>query len=1030
VADEIGRGVIVLSIDGKEVASGIADVKRKLTDLEQTATKSAGATKAAFEGSGTAVQGATDKMNAATKRWITSIEREIVALGGSREEVRLWEASVKKIPQTVYQPLVAKLAEAKIATDELAAAQRRAASEDAFLQSLQKQSAALGKTTADLQRMEAARLGVSARAEPLIAAGESARSAQASQAFIQDLQNRSAAIGKTQADLLEMKAIQMGINQSVYGPHIAALRAQEQGLHRVGITAKQTQQAMRLLPAQITDIVTSIASGMPLYLIAIQQGGQIKDSFGGIGNAARQMGIYIRDLFAALSPVTVAMGALAAISATVVAGFAMAEKEAKAFNVALINSGGYAGTSAVAFTLMAERISQIGVTQGAASAALVLLASTGRVTNGIIEQLATSALSMSRVTGRAVKEIVAEYVELSKAPYEASLRLNEQYNYLTASVLEQIDALIKQGREMEASQLAMTTYADTVASRSGEILANLGSFERGWIAIKNAIGSAIDALKDFGRQTTTPAEQALVGAMNALESARLAGLAGGGGGGDLDALQFEVDRLRMAVEEEKKITAERQRQQEAQKKGVEYQEEFIKLQKDLMSLERNKERRITEEIARRKQLIGPDLWKDEYAAQIRELMDPPSKAKGKEYRNDAATAMILELRQRSFVLAQQEEEIGNEQKLGAERKKQIEFEILIADLQEKGRLTNSEKELLAAKDVIKFFLDANAAQEEKNELKEKELALMKLIEQSSQRDLERQEKLVATIREYALGLKQAQDDTNRNYGRERDEFTSSDRSKRRTTGRQQIEDRYRGESERRIDDYIANKIDADQLKFFLEMIKGYQDEALKGWEEHYDALTEMESERINGAAKALNNFVDESLALAARSEEVWTKAFSSIGDAIAEFTKTGKLDFKSMVASFIADIVRINTNAFFATILRSAFGAAGTASAPSNLAGTAGGDQSAFINVPRMATGTNYVPYDGFRAVLHEGEAVIPKAFNPAAGGKAVKSDSYNITVNLQAPVEPMSEWRLQQAIREGAVSAVREKQLRSTGSM
>ncbi|MEM5618467.1 phage tail length tape measure family protein [Pseudomonas aeruginosa] len=37
------------------------------------------------------------------------------------------------------------------------------------------------------------------------------------------------------------------------------------------------------MPAQITDVVTSLASGMPVWMVAIQQGGQITDSFGGVG---------------------------------------------------------------------------------------------------------------------------------------------------------------------------------------------------------------------------------------------------------------------------------------------------------------------------------------------------------------------------------------------------------------------------------------------------------------------------------------------------------------------------------------------------------------------------------------------------------------------------------------------------------------------------------------------------------------------------------------------------------------------------
>jgi hypothetical protein len=40
-----------------------------------------------------------------------------------------------------------------------------------------------------------------------------------------------------------------------------------------------------------------------------------------------------------------------------------------------------------------------------------------------------------------------------------------------------------------------------------------------------------------------------------------------------------------------------------------------------------------------------------------------------------------------------------------------------------------------------------------------------------------------------------------------------------------------------------------------------------------------------------------------------------------------------------------------------------------------------------LAIGTNYVPYDGFSATLHEGEAVVPKAYNPAAGGQSQNNE-------------------------------------------
>ena len=67
-----------------------------------------------------------------------------------------------------------------------------------------------------------------------------------------------------------------------------------------------------------------------------------------------------------------------------------------------------------------------------------------------------------------------------------------------------------------------------------------------------------------------------------------------------------------------------------------------------------------------------------------------------------------------------------------------------------------------------------------------------------------------------------------------------------------------------------------------------------------------------------------------------------------------------------------------------------------------------------LAVGTNYVPYDGMRAILHEGEAVIPKAYNPAAGGQS--------SARLESLVEGLTKevQRLQSIVNDGNRQATR----------
>ncbi|EGY28126.1 Prophage tail length tape measure protein [Candidatus Regiella insecticola 5.15] len=138
------------------------------------------------------------------------------------------------------------------------------------------------------------------------------RATQAKMAFIAKLREQSECQGKTTADMLAYKAAQLGVTQQA-APFIAQLKAQEAAWKKGTLSAGQYRQALRQLPMQFTDIATSMAGGIPLYRIAIQQGGQIRDSFGGIGEALKAMGRL-------LTPTKLLLGGVA----TALAGIGMA----------------------------------------------------------------------------------------------------------------------------------------------------------------------------------------------------------------------------------------------------------------------------------------------------------------------------------------------------------------------------------------------------------------------------------------------------------------------------------------------------------------------------------------------------------------------------------------------------------------------------------------------------------------------------------------------------------------------------------
>ncbi len=266
--------------------------------------------------------------------------------------------------------------------------------------------------------------------------------------------------------------------------------------HAAGtISAAQHAAAMRMLPAQITDVVTSMASGMPVWMVAIQQGGQIKDSFGGAGNAMRAM-------LGAITPTVAAVGLLAGAAGLATAAYYQGSKEVDGYRQAVVMTGNAAGISVNQLTDMARAMSAISGTQGAAAESLTALAGTGAIASENLQQFATVAIDLERRVGQPIKTTAQHLEELAKAPLQASLKLNEQYHYLTEAVYRQIKALQDQGKQEEAASLAQGTYAGAMAERTAELRSNLGTLERTWEGLGSTARRAWDAMLNIGRAAT------------------------------------------------------------------------------------------------------------------------------------------------------------------------------------------------------------------------------------------------------------------------------------------------------------------------------------------------------------------------------------------------------------------------------------------------------------------------------------------------------------------------------------------------
>lgn len=263
----------------------------------------------------------------------------------------------------------------------------------------------------------------------------------------------------------------------------------------IGNSAKQAAFAMRQLPMQMTDIAVGLSTGQSPFYVLLQQDGQLKDAFGGIGPAARAVGGYVAGL---INPFTLAAAAAAALAVA----YKQGSDEQTAFAEAIITTGNAAGVSTQQLASMAAEIDDsVGTTRQAADA-LTQLVSTGRIYGDQLKELAQAAVAWEEATGIAVDDTVKQFAELAKDPVAASAKLNETYHYLTLSVYEQIKALQAQGREQEAAALAEKSYAETLESRAKEIKESLGLIESGWNSVKKGASEAWDAILGIGREAT------------------------------------------------------------------------------------------------------------------------------------------------------------------------------------------------------------------------------------------------------------------------------------------------------------------------------------------------------------------------------------------------------------------------------------------------------------------------------------------------------------------------------------------------
>jgi phage-related minor tail protein len=328
---------------------------------------------------------------------------------------------------------------------------------------------------------------------------------RATSSLVASIQRTTAAMeagGKSTSAYYEAIAKQRGISADALKPYLDRLRQLEEQqkktgstLSQFGASADKTAQQLRQVAPQITDIVTQLAGGQAPLQILIQQGGQLKDVFGGIGPAARALGGYVASL---ITPTTLLVAGVGALAVAYIQG----SKESREFANALTFTGNALGVTGSQYAQLRDNLAAIAGTKSKAAEALTEIARAGVFTRDSVQGIAEAAVLMERATGQSISKTVDQFKELAKSPSDAAAKLNDQYHFLTGAIYDQIKALEDQGRAQDAATLAMQTYSSAVAQRGKEIIDNLGYVETKFQNLVIAAKKGWDAVANVGRDQT------------------------------------------------------------------------------------------------------------------------------------------------------------------------------------------------------------------------------------------------------------------------------------------------------------------------------------------------------------------------------------------------------------------------------------------------------------------------------------------------------------------------------------------------
>ncbi|EMX9088981.1 phage tail tape measure protein [Escherichia coli] len=289
-----------------------------------------------------------------------------------------------------------------------------------------------------------------------------------------------------------------------------SLSRQALAAQKAGISVGQYKAAMRMLPAQFTDVATQLAGGQSPWLILLQQGGQVKDSFGGMIPMFRGLAGAITLPMVGVTSLAVATGALAY-------AWYQGNSTLSDFNKTLVLSGNQAGLTADRMLVLSRAGQAAGLTFNQTSESLSALVKAGVSGEAQIASISQSVARFSSASGVEVDKVAEAFGKLTTDPTSGLTAMARQFHNVTTEQIAYVAQLQRSGDEAGALQAANEAATKGFDDQTRRLKENMGTLETWADRTARAFKSMWDAVLDIGRPDT--AQEMLIKAEAAFKKA-------------------------------------------------------------------------------------------------------------------------------------------------------------------------------------------------------------------------------------------------------------------------------------------------------------------------------------------------------------------------------------------------------------------------------------------------------------------------------------------------------------------------------